>query len=93
MSTSLMTLREAATRYDMNPTSLRKAANRRTLTAERKGRDWLVTNEEVESYLAHHAGRFGRPPRISDSIRKSDADQLAIAPITNTVGTDEQTGS
>jgi hypothetical protein len=86
MATNLMTLKEAATRYGLNPTSLRKAANRRTLTAERKGRDWLVTIEEIERYLAHHAGRFGRPPRISDRMPKSDADQLAIAPLTNTMG-------
>ena len=52
-----------------------------------------MTSEDVESYLAHRAGRLGRPPRISDRMPKSDADQLAIAPITNIVGTDEQTDS
>lgn len=64
MATNMMTLKEAAERYGFKPASLRKAANRRTLNAERMGRDWLVTAESVERYIAQHAGKAERRHRI-----------------------------
>jgi excisionase family DNA binding protein len=56
-----MSLNEAAKLLGRSPDYLRVAANRGSLRAQKIGRDWLVTAEEVERYASEHSGRRGRP--------------------------------
>jgi excisionase family DNA binding protein len=49
-----MTLNEAAAVLGLEPDTLRKQAQRGVLRAERRGRDWHVTPEEVERYRREH---------------------------------------
>lgn len=55
-----MTLIEAAKLLGVSADYLRVAANRGALKAEKFGRDWLVSNEEVERYASEHLGKRGR---------------------------------
>jgi excisionase family DNA binding protein len=87
----LITLAEAARRLDLAPTTLRDQVRRGRLAAKKIGRDWLVTEAEVERYRADSLGRPGRPfklpseeppprPRFykwSDIKRKLGADDRA----------------
>ena len=45
-----MTLKEAADRLGVTPDNLRGAIKRGALRAEKHGRDWWVTDAEVERY-------------------------------------------
>jgi excisionase family DNA binding protein len=49
-----MTLREAAERLDVTPDTLRQQIAKGKLTAVRRGRDWWVTDREVERYRESH---------------------------------------
>jgi len=58
-----MTLAEAAKILGCTADYLRVAANRGRLHAEKIGRDWLVTPQEVERYANENLGRRGRPTK------------------------------
>lgn len=45
-----MTLKEAAAQLGVTPDNLRGAIARGSLKAEKRGRDWFVTQREVERY-------------------------------------------
>lgn len=45
-----MNLTEAAERLNLNPATLRQQIGKGRLRARRLGRDWYVTEEEVERY-------------------------------------------
>ena len=49
-----MTLIEAAHRLGTSPDNLRGAIARGALKAEKHGRDWWVTDAEVERYRVKH---------------------------------------
>ena len=50
-STELMTLAEAARRFKLSKTYLRDIARNGRLKAQKFGRDWLTTEEDVREYL------------------------------------------
>jgi len=58
-----MTLSEAAKLLGCTADYLRVAANRGSLKAEKFGRDWLVTPQEVERYASQNLGKRGRPKK------------------------------
>jgi excisionase family DNA binding protein len=47
---TLLTLRQAATRLQVHPDTLRAQIHRGRLTGIKLGRDWLVDEAEVERY-------------------------------------------
>ena len=55
-----MTLKEAAERLGVHHAALRNQARKGVLRAFKMGRDWLVTEEEVERYRREHLGKRGR---------------------------------
>jgi hypothetical protein len=57
----LFPLAELARGIGMQPNVLQKAAQRKTLVAQRRGRDWWATHADVTHYMEEHAGRRGRP--------------------------------
>ena len=57
----LLTLTQAAIRLGVTSDYLRVAVYRKKLAAEKVGRDWLVTDEEVERYARERLGKKGRP--------------------------------
>jgi excisionase family DNA binding protein len=50
----VVTLREAAERLGVTPDTLRQQIAKKKLTAVRRGRDWWVTDREVERYRESH---------------------------------------
>jgi len=46
----MMTLKQAASVLGVTPDALRGAIARKRLTAQKVGRDWLVTDEEIARY-------------------------------------------
>lgn len=46
-----MTFPQAAAKYNCNPNYLRVAANRGDLKAKKIGRDWTVTDSEMNRFL------------------------------------------
>jgi excisionase family DNA binding protein len=56
----MITLVEAAARLGLAPATLRHQAETGRLAAVKLGRDWLVTDAEVERYRATSLGRPGR---------------------------------
>lgn len=50
----LLTLRQAAERLGVTPDTLRQQIARGVLKAEKLGRDWFVTQEEIERYEREH---------------------------------------
>jgi hypothetical protein len=55
-----MTLTEMAAALGLKDTSnLRRAIDRGALVAERAGKVWMVSDEEVRRYKAEHQGRRG----------------------------------
>lgn len=59
-----MGLAEAADLLGIDPSTLRAQVHRRRLHAFKVGRDWLVTEEEVERYRRDVQGQ--RSPRKSE---------------------------
>lgn len=61
-----MTLKEAAALIGRKESTLRHAAIRKTLAAEKFGRDWFVTQEALDAYVAVAATRrpdlYGKEP-------------------------------
>jgi excisionase family DNA binding protein len=50
----VVTLKEAAERLGLSPTTLRVQILRRKLNAKKIGRDWQVSPREVERYRQEH---------------------------------------
>jgi excisionase family DNA binding protein len=59
----MITLVEAAARLGLAPATLRHQVERGRLAATKLGRDWLVSDAEVERYRATRLGRMGRRRR------------------------------
>jgi len=57
-----VTLREAAERLGVSPDNLRGAIARGSLRAVKHGRDWWVTEAEVQRYASENLGQLGRRP-------------------------------
>ena len=57
---ALITLAEAAERLGLSVVTLRHQAQSGRLRAQRIGRDYLVTEREVERYRAESLGKPGR---------------------------------
>jgi hypothetical protein len=55
----VMTLREAAEELGLAANTLRIQANHGVLKANKIGRDWVVTQREVERYRTEVQGQFG----------------------------------
>ena len=47
-----MTLEEASNIYNLNSATLRRACGSGKLSAEKRGKTWLVKNSDLEQYLA-----------------------------------------
>lgn len=58
-----MSLAEAAESLGVELDSLRNAIHRKTLKAEKIGRNWTVKEKEVERYRAENLGKRGRPKK------------------------------
>ena len=54
-----MTIAEAAERLGLDPSTLRRQAEKGVLRASRLGPIWVVTPREVERYRREHLGRIG----------------------------------
>lgn len=57
----MLTLAQAASRLRVSPSTLRNQIHGKRLRATKVGRDWTVTEREVERYRAESLGRIGRP--------------------------------
>jgi excisionase family DNA binding protein len=57
-----VTLKEAAERLAVTPDNLRGAIARGSLRAVKHGRDWWVTEAEIERYQREQLGQPGRKP-------------------------------
>lgn len=57
-----LTLIDAAARLGVSPDNLRGALRRGALRGTKIGRDWTVTETEVERYRRESLGRPGRRP-------------------------------
>lgn len=58
-----MTLTEAAVRLGVAPTTLRHQIANGRFRAVKVGRDWMVSDDEVQRYAALSRGRPGRRSR------------------------------
>ncbi|HUW16904.1 MAG TPA: helix-turn-helix domain-containing protein [Actinomycetes bacterium] len=58
-----MTLTEAAADLGLDPSTLRHQIANGALHARKHGRDWWVTNSEVERYRREVLGQVGRRPK------------------------------
>lgn len=69
-----MTLKQAAALLGVTPDNLRQSIARGSLQATKLGRDWFVTEDEVERYRAEHrrtssgAGDGGDTPLPTSSV-------------------------
>lgn len=57
-----MTISEAAKALGVTPDTLRQQIGRGRFKATKHGRDWWVTEAEVERYRAASRGQIGRRP-------------------------------
>jgi excisionase family DNA binding protein len=57
----MLTLTEAAALLDLSPITLRLQVRNGKLAAEKRGRDWFVSQREVERYRAENK----RPPVLT----------------------------
>lgn len=57
----LLTAAEVATRLGIHPSLVRVYCREGRIKAERKGRDWLITESAVAAFEKTRRGR-GRPP-------------------------------
>lgn len=69
-----MTLIEAAARLGTSADVLRQAIHRGALKADKHGRDWWVTEAEVERYR-----RENRRERVAAELRADAAEEQALA--------------
>jgi excisionase family DNA binding protein len=72
-----MTSKELAARLGITPSGVLMQIHRGVLTAEKIGRDWVITDEEADRYQREQAGKRGtasprhpgtggRPPKVHD---------------------------
>ena len=61
----MLTLTQAAARLGLSPSTLRNQIHGGRLTARKVGRDWTVSEREVERYRASSLGKVGRPHAMS----------------------------
>lgn len=59
----VMTLAEAAQRTGLSPGTLVIQARKGVLRAQKIGKTYLVTVEDLDQYMRDHAGKPGRKPR------------------------------
>jgi excisionase family DNA binding protein len=59
----LMSLIAAAGELGITPATLRQQVKSGRLHAIKLGREWLVTEDEVNRYRSQSLGRPGRPPK------------------------------
>ncbi len=64
----VLTLKQAAVRLGLSPTTLRLQVYRGSLKATRIGTTYAVTASEVERYRREHKGKVG--PKPKDGARK-----------------------
>jgi excisionase family DNA binding protein len=57
--TELMTLREAGERCGLSPITLRVLIRNGRLNAIKRGRDWFITDDDLDAYLASRSKRGG----------------------------------
>lgn len=63
----MMSLAQAAAKLGLSPGTLRNQALSGKLRAFKVGRDWLVTDEELERYRGESLGKPGRRPNQGDA--------------------------
>jgi excisionase family DNA binding protein len=63
-----MTTNEAADALGISPDTLRIQISNHRLHARKRGRDWWITDREVERYRAESLGRPGRPLGAKDRV-------------------------
>jgi hypothetical protein len=63
----LISLKEAATRFPISYSQLRRLARTRRLQATKLGRDWFTTPEQVAAYLANAELRSKDPHKYKRS--------------------------
>lgn len=61
-----MTVPQAAKALSISADAVRMAIFRKTLTADKYGRDWLIEPAEVERYARENSGKRGRPSLHQD---------------------------
>ena len=59
----MFTTNQAATELGIQPGSVKRLCQRGILKAERIGRDWLISRDEIERYKTERR-TAGRPKRI-----------------------------
>jgi excisionase family DNA binding protein len=59
----MLTTKDAAERLGIKPRSVARLIQRKIMKAEKRGRDWFVSEEEIERYKRERrpAHRPGRP--------------------------------
>jgi excisionase family DNA binding protein len=67
----VLTLVEAGERIGVSPHTLRRSAEAGTLHADKKGKTWLVTADELDRYARENKGKPGRKPK---GIRRASAE-------------------
>lgn len=70
----VVTLQEAARRLEMDSTTLTRQAQKGVLRAQRFGREWAVTADEVERYRREHRKKQGNYDRTAFRKKKGDAE-------------------
>ncbi len=63
----VMTLAEAGERTGISPGTLVIQARKGVLRAQKMGKTYLVTEEELARYMREHAGKPGRKPRSREA--------------------------
>jgi len=61
--TELLSLSEAATRYQVPMTTLKHALQRGDIVGQKIGHQWVVAARDVETFLANRPRR-GRPTKV-----------------------------
>jgi excisionase family DNA binding protein len=62
MTKDPMTTTEAAEYLGISPEAIRQAISRKTLKAEKRGRDNFISRAELDRYRREHLGKVGKPP-------------------------------
>ncbi len=61
--TEVLTVHDVAERLGLDRTTLARQIRRGALKAEKSGKTWLITAEEMERYRREHKGKPGRKPK------------------------------
>lgn len=62
----MLTLTEAAARLGLSPTTLRVQIGKGKMKGRKVGRDWTVSEREVERYRAESLGRHAASSKDND---------------------------